>query len=102
MAKRKIFAELMEGVAAMGAQRQGKLTLRNYKVKAARLPSVNAKTIRDTRKRLNVSRPVFARKLHINERTLEKMGAGTRQTEFPGSHAVAAGAPVSGHVGSVG
>ena len=33
MAKRKIFAELMEGVAAMGAQRQGKLTLR--KVDAA-------------------------------------------------------------------
>jgi len=76
MAKRKIFAELMEGVAAMGAQRQGKLTLRNYKVKAARLPRVNAKTIRDTRERLNVSRPVFARKLHINERTLEKWEQG--------------------------
>jgi putative transcriptional regulator len=76
MSKRKVFAELMEGVAAMGAQRQGKLTLRNYKVKAPRLPRVNAKTIRDTRKRLNVSRPVFARKLHINERTLEKWEQG--------------------------
>lgn len=76
MAKRKLFAELMEGIAAMGAQRQGKLTLRNYKVKAARLPRVNAKTIRDTRERLNVSRPVFARKLHINERTLEKWEQG--------------------------
>lgn len=76
MAKRKIFAELMEGVAALGAHRQGKLTLRNYKVKAARLPRVNAKTIRDTRARLNVSRPVFARKLHINERTLEKWEQG--------------------------
>lgn len=76
MAKRKIFAELMEGVAAMGAQRQGKLTLRSYKVKAARLPKVNAKTIRDTRERLNYSRPVFARKLHINERTLEKWEQG--------------------------
>ena len=76
MAKRKLFAELMEGVAAMGAQRQGRLTLRNYKVKAARLPRVNAKTIRDTRERLNVSRPVFARKLHINERTLEKWEQG--------------------------
>ena len=76
MAKRKIFAELMEGVAAMGAQRKGKLTLRSYKVKAARLPRVNAKTIRDTRERLNYSRPVFARKLHINERTLEKWEQG--------------------------
>ena len=76
MAKRKIFAELMEGVAAMGAQRQGKLTLRSYKVKAARLPKVNARTIRTTRERLNFSRPVFARKLHINERTLEKWEQG--------------------------
>jgi hypothetical protein len=40
MAKRKIFAELMEGVTAMGAQRNGKLTLRSYKVKAARVPRV--------------------------------------------------------------
>ena len=76
MAKRKIFAELMEGVAAMGAHRQGKLTLRSYKVKAARLPRVNARTIRETRERLNFSRPVFARKLHINERTLEKWEQG--------------------------
>ena len=76
MAKRKIFAELMEGVAAMGAQRQGKLTLRSYKVKAGRLPKVNARTIRSTRERLNFSRPVFARKLHINERTLEKWEQG--------------------------
>jgi putative transcriptional regulator len=76
MAKRKIFTELMEGVAAMGAQREGKLTLRRYKVKAARLPRVNARTIRETRERLNFSRPVFARKLHINERTLEKWEQG--------------------------
>jgi len=76
MAKRKIFAELMEGVASMGAQRQGKLTLRSYKVKAGRLPKVNARTIRSTRERLNFSRPVFARKLHINERTLEKWEQG--------------------------
>jgi hypothetical protein len=29
MAKRKIFRELMEGVAAMQAQREGKITLRS-------------------------------------------------------------------------
>jgi putative transcriptional regulator len=60
----------------MGARREGKLTLRSYKVKAARLPRVNAKTIRETREWLNFSRPVFARKLHINERTLEKWEQG--------------------------
>lgn len=76
MVKRKLITELMEGVAAMGAHRQGKLTLRSYKIEAPRLPRVNAKTIRETRERLNCSRPVFARKLHINERTLEKWEQG--------------------------
>lgn len=76
MVKRKVFAEMMEGVAAMGAHRQGKVTLRSYKIRAARLPRVNARTIRETRERLNFSRPVFARKLHINERTLEKWEQG--------------------------
>src|ERR1700756_1648636 len=76
MAKRKIFDELMEGVAAMQAQREGKIPWRSYKVKPVRLPRVNGRTIRETRERLNCSRPVFARKLHINERTLEKWEQG--------------------------
>jgi putative transcriptional regulator len=76
MARRKLFVEMMEGVAAMGAHREGKVTLRSYKIEAARLPRVNAKTIRETRERFNFSRPVFARKLHINERTLEKWEQG--------------------------
>jgi putative transcriptional regulator len=76
MAKRKVFGELMEGVAAMAKHREDKLTLRHYKVEAAPLPRVDAKLIRDTRKRLRCSRAVFARKLHINERTLEKWEQG--------------------------
>lgn len=76
MAKRNIFGELMEGVAAMKSHRKGKLTLRSYKVDAAPLPKVDSKLIRDTRKRLRCSRAVFARKLRINERTLEKWEQG--------------------------
>jgi putative transcriptional regulator len=76
MAKRDIFGELMEGVAAMKSHREGKLTLRNYKVEPAPLPNVDSKLIRDTRKRLRCSRAVFARKLRINERTLEKWEQG--------------------------
>jgi putative transcriptional regulator len=72
MTKRRIFGELMEGVAAMKSRRAGKLTLRNYKVETAPLPKVDSKLIRDTRRRLHCSRAVFARKLRINERTLEK------------------------------
>ena len=76
MTKRTVFGELMEGVAAMKGHRQGKLTLRSYKVEAAPLPKVDSQLIRDTRKKLRCSRAVFARKLRINERTLEKWEQG--------------------------
>jgi len=76
MSKRNILGELMEGVAAMKRHREGKLTLRNYKVETAPLPKVDSKLIRDTRRRLHCSRAVFARKLRINERTLEKWEQG--------------------------
>jgi len=66
----------MEGVAAMKSHREGKITLRTYNVKAAPLPKVDSKLIRDTRKSLHCSRAVFARKLRINERTLEKWEQG--------------------------
>src|SRR5215469_1110455 len=76
MSKRNILGELMEGVAAMKDHREGKVTLRTYKVEATPLPKVDSKLIRDTRKRLRCSRAVFARRLRINERTLEKWEQG--------------------------
>ena len=54
MAKRDIFGELVEGVSAMKSHREGKLTLRSYKVEVVPLPKVDSKLIRDTRKRLRV------------------------------------------------
>lgn len=76
MGKRNISSELLEGVAAMRGRREGKLTLRNFKVELDPLPEVDSKLIRDTRKKLRFSRAVFARKLRINERTLEKWEQG--------------------------
>jgi putative transcriptional regulator len=76
MAKRRVFDELARGVEAMKEQREGKLTLRTYKIEPAALPRVDSKLIRDTRKRLRCSRAVFARKLRINVRTLEKWEQG--------------------------
>ena len=76
MRKRNILDELVEGVASMKSHRQGKLTLRSYKVDVAPLPKVDSKLLRDTRKKLHCSRAVFARKLRINERTLEKWEQG--------------------------
>lgn len=76
MAKRKIFDELIEGVQAMKKHREGKLTLRSYKEEVSPLPPVDSAFIRETRKRMRCSRAVFARKLRINERTLEKWEQG--------------------------
>jgi putative transcriptional regulator len=76
MSRRNILGDLMGGVAAMKSQREGKLTLRSFKIEPAPLPKVDSKLIRDTRKRLHCSRAVFARKLRINERTLEKWEQG--------------------------
>jgi putative transcriptional regulator len=76
MVKRDVFGELLEGVAAMKDHREGKITLRSYKVDVVPLPKVDSKLLRDTRKKLRCSRAVFARKLRINERTLEKWEQG--------------------------
>ena len=76
MVKRELFSELMEGMTAMKGHREGRITLRSYKVEASPLPKVDSKLIRDTRKKLRCSRAVFARKLRINERTLEKWEQG--------------------------
>jgi putative transcriptional regulator len=76
MAKRDIFGEMMAGVSAMKRHREGKITLRSYKVEASPLPKVDSKMLRDTREKLRCSRAVFARKLRINERTLEKWEQG--------------------------
>ena len=76
MAKRDVFTELMDGVSTMKRSRDGKLTLRSYRVEVSPLPKVDSKVIRDTRRKLRCSRAVFARKLRINERTLEKWEQG--------------------------
>ena len=76
MAKRRLFDELMEGVAAMKSHREGKLTLRTYKIREKPLPTIGSKLIKETREKLRCSRAVFARKLRVNERTLEKWEQG--------------------------
>jgi len=45
MAKRKLFDEMMEGIAAMKAYRDGKLTLRTHKVEPAKVLKVDPKLI---------------------------------------------------------
>jgi putative transcriptional regulator len=84
--KRNLFDELIDSVAAMGAEREGKITLRTYKVEARPLPNVKPKMIKQVREQFRCSRSVFARKLFTNGRTLEKWEQGRAK---PNAQAVA-------------
>ncbi len=75
-AKRSLFHELRAGVTAMGAHREGKLTLRTHKLDLPPLPRVTAALVRETRERLNMSQRVFALRLRVNPRTLERWEQG--------------------------
>ena len=74
--KRQLFDELIAGVGAMRAHREGKLTLRTHRIEGTPLPSVSGALVRDTRQRLHMSQQVFARKLRVNPRTLERWEQG--------------------------
>jgi putative transcriptional regulator len=74
--KRNIFAELTEGFEALKAEREGKITLRTHAVKAEAAPSVTASELVRVRKKLNLSRAVFARCLRTNVRTVENWEQG--------------------------
>jgi len=98
MGKRNIFGELMEGVAAMKNHRQGTLTLRSYKVDVSPLPKVDAKLLRDTRKKLRCSRAVFAANSG-STREHWKNGNRAAQNRTRRRRLSSSGAKISGHAG---
>ena len=74
--KPRLFDELMEAVEDINQWREGKITLKTYKVEQIPKPEVTPEVIRETRERLNLSRAVFAHELHVSPRTLEKWEQG--------------------------
>jgi putative transcriptional regulator len=75
--KRRIFAELMEGVDAMKAQREGKITLRSHSVAVPEVKeSPGAEFFCAARQKFNVSRAVWANMLRVSPRTVEKWEQG--------------------------
>ena len=74
--KRSLFRELMSGVEAMREHRDGRLTLRTHQVEPIALPTLKPATVRETREALHMSRQVFAFKLGVNPRTLERWEQG--------------------------
>lgn len=75
--KRNLFEELKEGVNETRAHSAGKITLRTHSVAMKPHEKVDAALIRRTREALNMSRNVFALKLRVCHRTLEKWEQGT-------------------------
>ena len=75
-AKRSLFRELMAGVDAMREHREGRLTLRTHHVEPISLPELKPQVVRETRESLHMSRQVFAFKLGVNPRTLERWEQG--------------------------
>lgn len=74
--KRDIFAELAEGFDALKSEREGKLTLRTFKVESKPAPVLLPQDVIKVREQLRLSRPVFAHYLRTNPRTLENWEQG--------------------------
>lgn len=75
-AKRDLFAELNEGVAALAEARQGKRTLRTHAVEFKPAPKVTPRELVRVREHLKLSRALFAVYLRTNVRTLENWEQG--------------------------
>ncbi len=77
MKKRNLFAELIEGVDAMKARREGKVTLRSHRVAAPEIKAApGAEFFVAAREKFNVSRAVWANMLRVSPRTVEKWEQG--------------------------
>jgi putative transcriptional regulator len=74
--KRRLFSELMSGVQAMREHREGRVTLRTHNVDPITVPRVDSDFVRETREGLHMSRQVFAFKIGVNPRTLERWEQG--------------------------
>ena len=74
--RRSLFRELMSGVQAMRDHREARLTLRTHQVEPISVPTVAPDFIRETREALKMSRQVFAFKIGVNPRTLERWEQG--------------------------
>ena len=75
-ARRRLFSELMAGVKAMRQYREGCVTLRTHLVEPITLPPVDPDVVRETRQALRMSRRVFAFRIGVNPRTLERWEQG--------------------------
>ena len=74
--KRNLFQELTKGIQEVRGHRAKQITLRTHVFEKKPPVTINAGVIRDTREKLHMSRNVFALKLRVSLRTLEKWEQG--------------------------
>ena len=74
--RRDLLAELTEGLTALAEARQGKRTLRTHSVAVKPALVVSPAELVRVRKRLRLSRSLFAACLRTNARTLENWEQG--------------------------
>src|SRR5438132_988344 len=86
MPRQPDYSDLMRRRGAAHERAARRQMLRDWDAAGAALPEVDAEFIKQTRKKLDCSRPLFARRLFINERTLEKWEQGRCK---PNAHASA-------------
>lgn len=75
--KRNLFEELKQGILEINDHKAGKMTLRTHKLVKNPCPKISPEFILATREKLHMSRAIFALKLRVPLRTLEKWEQGT-------------------------
>jgi putative transcriptional regulator len=74
--KRSVFGEIRSGIQSMRRHRENRLTLRTTQVEPIAVPNIDPDLVRETREALGMSRQVFAFKIGVNPRTLERWEQG--------------------------
>jgi putative transcriptional regulator len=74
--KRNLFAELKEGVEALAAERDGKVTLHRVRVEVPDAVQVSPEEIKAVRESTHSSQAVMAARLRVNKRTYENWEQG--------------------------
>ena len=74
--KRNLLAELKEGMEALAAEREGKVTLRRVRVEVPEAVQISPDEIKAVRESTHSSQAVMAARLRVNKRTYENWEQG--------------------------
>jgi putative transcriptional regulator len=79
MKRRNLFQEISDGFKDLKAHRDGKKTLRTFRLEALPELRLSGSEVRAVRESLNLSQALFAMRLRTNTRTLQNWEQGRAQ-----------------------